>query len=54
MVYSLSSVDVHFSWYEISASAVLAVLNRDENDELVYRQIQWNIVVSVVVVVVVE
>ena len=39
VVYSLFLVDVHCLWYEISVFVVVAVLNRDENDELVDRQI---------------
>ena len=39
VVYSLFLVDVHCSWYEISVFVVLVVLNRDENDDLVDRQI---------------
>ena len=51
---SLFWVDMHCSWYEISVFGELAVLNRDENDELVDRKILSNVVVDVVVVLIVE
>ena len=38
VVYSLSSVDVHCSWYEILVFAVFVVFKSDANDELVDRQ----------------
>ena len=47
---SLFWVDIHCSRYEISVFGVLAVLNRDENDELVDRKIPSNVVVIVVAV----